>query len=221
MRAVPRLAAAHRRGREDDRPSDDRRVVRAAVRLVVGDLPSRRTCNRAGSPTSRSTTSRSRSAGRPRSNVRHCVRCAAWWWPAIPEPPTRRCSTVPDADGCGAPLRDALIAQAAPVVAALEQWSGFAPRGTWGQLTSAWAAQFTSIAEPRDDQRGLAHRARRVLRRGRIVARCGRGWPGVCACAGEAARPSAVTTIANTSFDMRSPIRLAEAVQQPGATSRS
>ena len=66
-------------------------------------------------------------------------------------------STVPDADGLRRALRDALIAQAAPVVAALEQWSGFAPRGTWGQLTSAWAAQFTSIAEPRDDQRGLAH----------------------------------------------------------------
>lgn len=64
-------------------------------------------------------------------------------------------STVPDADALRRALRDALVAQAAPVVAALERWSGFAPRGTWGQLTSAWATQFTAIAEPRDDQCGL------------------------------------------------------------------
>ncbi len=65
-------------------------------------------------------------------------------------------STVPDANALRRALRDALVAQAAPVVAALEQWSGFARRGTWGQLTSAWAAQFMAIAEPRDDQRDLA-----------------------------------------------------------------
>ena len=57
---------------------------------------------------------------------------------------------------CGAPCATALVGQAAPVVATLEQWSGFARRGTWGQPTSAWAAQFMAIAEPRDDQRGLA-----------------------------------------------------------------
>ena len=65
-------------------------------------------------------------------------------------------STVPDANALRRALRDALVAQAAPVVATLEQWSGFARRGTWGQLTSAWAAQFMAIAEPRDDQRDLA-----------------------------------------------------------------
>ena len=64
-------------------------------------------------------------------------------------------STVPDADALRRALRDALIAQSAPVVAALARWSGFAPRGTWGQLTSAWAARFTAIAGPRDDQREL------------------------------------------------------------------
>lgn len=64
-------------------------------------------------------------------------------------------STVPDGDGLRRALREALVAQSMPVVAALERWSGFAPRGTWGLLTSAWAAQFTAIAEPRDDQRAL------------------------------------------------------------------
>ncbi len=53
-------------------------------------------------------------------------------------------------------LRIALVGQATPVVDALYRWSGFAPRGTWGMLTSAWVSQFTAMAEPRDDQRGLA-----------------------------------------------------------------
>lgn len=65
-------------------------------------------------------------------------------------------STVPDAAALRRALRDALVAQATPIVAALEHWSGFARRGTWGLLTSGWAEQFTTIAEPRDDQRGLA-----------------------------------------------------------------
>ena len=64
-------------------------------------------------------------------------------------------TTVPDAEGLRRALRDGLVAQAAPVVAALERWSGFAARGTWGQLTSAWASQFTTLAAPRNDQRGL------------------------------------------------------------------
>jgi hypothetical protein len=65
-------------------------------------------------------------------------------------------STVPDADGLRRALRDALVDQAVDVVEALYQWSGFARRGTWGMLTSAWASQFTAIAEPRDDPRRLA-----------------------------------------------------------------
>jgi ferric iron reductase protein FhuF len=63
--------------------------------------------------------------------------------------------TFADGDALRRALRTALAAQAAPVVEALYRWSGFARRGTWGMLTSAWASQFTAIAEPRDDQRGL------------------------------------------------------------------
>lgn len=53
-------------------------------------------------------------------------------------------------------LRDALTAQSMPVVDALHRWSGFAPRGTWGILTSSWASQFTSFAPNPHDQRDLA-----------------------------------------------------------------
>jgi len=52
-------------------------------------------------------------------------------------------------------LRDALKTQAEPVVDALYDWSGFARRGTWGQLTSSWAAQFTGLCETPDDQRSV------------------------------------------------------------------
>jgi hypothetical protein len=64
-------------------------------------------------------------------------------------------STVPDGDALRRTLREALVAQSTPVVAALARWSGFAPRGTWGLLTSAWAAQFAAVVTPRDDQRAL------------------------------------------------------------------
>jgi len=63
--------------------------------------------------------------------------------------------TVRNADALRGALRRALVEQAGDVVEALHRWSGFARRGTWGMLTSAWASQFTAIAEPRDDQRGL------------------------------------------------------------------
>jgi ferric iron reductase protein FhuF len=52
-------------------------------------------------------------------------------------------------------LRVALVSQSAPVVYALYEWSGFAPRGTWGMLTSSWASQFTTLCENRDDQRDV------------------------------------------------------------------
>lgn len=52
-------------------------------------------------------------------------------------------------------LRHALVAQSEPVVDALYAWSGFAKRGTWGMLTSSWAAQFTGLSENADDQRGV------------------------------------------------------------------
>jgi hypothetical protein len=65
-------------------------------------------------------------------------------------------ATVADGDALRRALRATLAGQAAPIVEALYRWSGFARRGTWGMLTSAWASQFTAIAEPPDDQRGLA-----------------------------------------------------------------
>lgn len=52
-------------------------------------------------------------------------------------------------------LRHALVEQAAPVVEALYEWSRFSRRGTWGMLTSSWAAQFTGLCETPDDQRGM------------------------------------------------------------------
>jgi hypothetical protein len=62
---------------------------------------------------------------------------------------------VPDVAALRRALRATLADQAAPVVEALFRWSGFARRGTWGMLTSAWVSQFTTDGEPRDDQRGL------------------------------------------------------------------
>jgi hypothetical protein len=64
-------------------------------------------------------------------------------------------TSLPDADALRRALRTTLAGQAAPVVEALHRWACFARRGTWGLLTSAWVSQFTAIAAPRDDQRGL------------------------------------------------------------------
>ena len=36
-----------------------------------------------------------------------------------------------------------------------DEWSGFAKRGTWGMLTSSWAAQFTGLCEDPNDQRSV------------------------------------------------------------------
>jgi len=63
-------------------------------------------------------------------------------------------AAVPDDHALLQSLRSALSTQAEPVVAALYDWSGFAPRGTWGMLTSSWAAQFTGLFEG-DDQRPM------------------------------------------------------------------
>lgn len=65
-------------------------------------------------------------------------------------------STVPDNAALVRALRAGLVAQSAPVVDALYEWSGFARRGTWGMLTSSWASQFTALCENRNDQRGVA-----------------------------------------------------------------
>jgi hypothetical protein len=62
---------------------------------------------------------------------------------------------VPDADALVAALRRALVAQAEPVVEALFAWSGFARKGTWGQVTSSWASHVTTLCEDRLDHRGL------------------------------------------------------------------
>jgi ferric iron reductase protein FhuF len=50
-------------------------------------------------------------------------------------------------------LRSALMTQAIPVVEALYDWSGFARRGTWGMLTSSWAAHVINLIEDGRDQR--------------------------------------------------------------------
>jgi FhuF 2Fe-2S C-terminal domain len=64
-------------------------------------------------------------------------------------------TTVPDRGVLLRTLRQALTGQAAPVVDALFAWSGFARRGTWGMLTSSWAAHFTALAAPGSDQRSV------------------------------------------------------------------
>lgn len=63
--------------------------------------------------------------------------------------------TVPDDEALLRELRNALTVQATPVVEALYEWSGFARIGTWGMLTSSWAAQFTALCENRNDQRPM------------------------------------------------------------------
>lgn len=63
--------------------------------------------------------------------------------------------TVPDDEALLCELRNALTVQATPVVEALYEWSGFARIGTWGMLTSSWAAQFTALCENRNDQRPM------------------------------------------------------------------
>ena len=69
------------------------------------------------------------------------------------EYPGVRC--VPDRGALLQSLRRELIAQAAPVVEALHVWSGFAPRGTWGMLTSSWAAHLVTLSAAGPDQSGV------------------------------------------------------------------
>lgn len=54
--------------------------------------------------------------------------------------------TLMDLDALIQQLRWELSAQAAPVVEALYEWSGFSRKGSWGMITSSWASQFTNIA---------------------------------------------------------------------------
>lgn len=62
-------------------------------------------------------------------------------------------ATVADEAALVRVLRRTLYEQALPVVDALYRWSGFARRGTWGMVTSSWAAQFTGLCENRADHR--------------------------------------------------------------------
>jgi FhuF 2Fe-2S C-terminal domain len=50
-----------------------------------------------------------------------------------------------DADDLLGVLRQELEQQATPVVDALYDWSGFARKGSWGMITSSWAAQFITV----------------------------------------------------------------------------
>jgi ferric iron reductase protein FhuF len=70
-------------------------------------------------------------------------------------------------------LRGALKAQALPVVETLFDWSGFAPKGTWGMLTSSWAAQFTGLLVGDDarDQRVMLPTLREFFAGDDVVAR--------------------------------------------------
>ncbi|MGH7649582.1 MAG: (2Fe-2S)-binding protein [Gemmatimonadaceae bacterium] len=54
-------------------------------------------------------------------------------------------------------LRDALVAQSAPMVEAVHAWSAFAERAMWGVLASLWASHFITMWPAWDDQRPLAH----------------------------------------------------------------
>jgi hypothetical protein len=67
-------------------------------------------------------------------------------------------------------LRDGLMQQAEPVVAALYNWSHFSIRGMWGLVTSSWGGQFFNILGALGGQeRGLAN-VRQFFRGNDIVA---------------------------------------------------
>jgi hypothetical protein len=53
----------------------------------------------------------------------------------------------PDAGALLRRLRRELAKQAEPIVRALQDWSGFTSRGSWGMITSSWAAQFITVSE--------------------------------------------------------------------------
>ncbi len=65
--------------------------------------------------------------------------------------------TVPDETALVRTLRAQLVAQATPVVETLRRWSGFGRRGSWGMLTSSWAAHVTGESAF-DDQHGALPR---------------------------------------------------------------
>jgi len=64
--------------------------------------------------------------------------------------------TVPNDRALLHVLRATLVAQSAPVVAAVFAWSAFAERAIWGVLTSLWASHFVALWPIHDDQRPVA-----------------------------------------------------------------
>lgn len=73
--------------------------------------------------------------------------------PAAHHPSMR---TVPNERALLRALRDALVAQSAPVVATVFTWSAFAERAMWGVLTSLWASHFVALWPAHDHQEPLA-----------------------------------------------------------------
>jgi len=58
-----------------------------------------------------------------------------------------RVVVVEDTTALLAVLRSQLYEQAQPVISALYEWSGFPIKGSWGMVTSSWAAQFITVAD--------------------------------------------------------------------------
>src|SRR5262249_887533 len=67
-------------------------------------------------------------------------------------------------------VREVLAAQSEPVVESLHAWSGFARRGTWGMLTSSWAAQFTGLCATPNDQRATQPVIESLFRGNDVIA---------------------------------------------------
>jgi 8-oxo-dGTP pyrophosphatase MutT (NUDIX family)/ferric iron reductase protein FhuF len=89
----------------------------------------------------------------------HCPRGAALQNSEAPDHPLIRYAG--SAEDLLQVLRRQLHDQAQPVVEALYDWSGFSRKGSWGQITSSWASQFTNIQE----RLGGQHQALGITRR--------------------------------------------------------
>lgn len=68
-------------------------------------------------------------------------------------------------------LRDQLKTQADPVVETLHDWSGFARLGTWGMLTSSWAAHLITLPANGPDQTSVLPLLRHFFNGDDVVAR--------------------------------------------------
>jgi len=63
-----------------------------------------------------------------------------------------RGQSVPDSGALLRLLRSQLLEQTRPVVDALYDWSGFAKKGAWGQITSSWTSHFVNAYGRLGDQ---------------------------------------------------------------------